>query len=1256
MSVYDDENKDLESLSPQEIQDLEQGYSTPQDEAEDNAVESGANPENLENRAMGRKLRQRGQNMEAAESKKLENKIGDSFDAAKKADGDLYNPTGNLKKFNAMLSTDPRKRAGLFIGLGGGLIAILIAVGSFMGLLSTFKLDHLLQNIEQRSFVRYQVSMEGRSTKWIQAYMQLRMAEIEDPNGVSTSGREQDNLLFRANRVDTNSPTTDWYQTMRTSKFEQDLAEKQGIKFTSVAVRQPNGTIKMRPGVITINDKPITFDLTPDEIKSIENVDVNKLNGRLKTFVDVTVMTNDKEARIAIKKAVNENTKSWQVIKRRHIRKNIQNMTGVRDWRFFEKTRDKIDEKQIDIRNKIIIKALPESTKSGKFIQCLFGITECRSSSDPLNAENRTTTATSTGENKSNGRDETNPDPNAPAVGDDALQAAEEGLTGSVGDELAKESIKAAIIKQLLSKINAVTGVASIIDTLSRIDESINSGAIVKMVTVAKGTQAMGLYTTLNIARDQMRTGEVTTKEVSQFMRVFNNASNSEGWTTVIAPSANAVKAEGFTAAKDKTEYCSELHQAEMRKPENQAAANKEFGYMCDSLKIGGEDNKANTITSWWQNGIGKILQPLLAPYRASGFGAAFEFVNNIIGAVTGPIVDGILKATGLGTKVEEFVAWAAGEVASQLGAGPMLDNTMPDSAFFNVATEGGAYTAEVSARYQGASKTNIVTENYTRSAVAANQGEKASTSSNYDKYISLSNPDSAASKTLFGATEKGTTTSTLVTSAIAEVKNIPLSLFAGKTNAQAAQDPYAAAKFGAIETFDFPQQCIDLDPLTMKPEQATNGAGYFAPGELTWELLRNNTAFNDALYEKVSKASGDKADDIIKTIYNCASMDAAVQGGLGYLYGYKNDNGLDDAAAAGTQNIATNPNVYIVGDSLTEGMLNLGGNLKEKLTAKGWVPTADGAVSRRIADGTSPNSGLDQLQKDKTAVTQAGTIVVELGTNNYGADDASFTRDLQKVYDYIRSVNPNATIYWMNYGASKETQDSKLAQKTILLATFAQKNNIKIIDWAAISDKYTIADSSLGIHPNATGYGVMADLVATALGSPPQASGLGGAGGSKLFTTNTAVKFPGVEEALTRAQRFADPNHMYDCPESDSTRCYRRCDHLAGEVWGYRASGYATAYVHWASMNARGKGHPNDRNVPVGAIMFWRSDPSDDVGHAAVYLGDGKIISNDVNDPSKGYGGVYIVSADDIEKKWGMDYLGWADPIYTTPKSKIVW
>lgn len=133
---------------------------------------------------------------------------------------------------------------------------------------------------------------------------------------------------------------------------------------------------------------------------------------------------------------------------------------------------------------------------------------------------------------------------------------------------------------------------------------------------------------------------------------------------------------------------------------------------------------------------------------------------------------------------------------------------------------------------------------------------------------------------------------------------------------------------------------------------------------------------------------------------------------------------------------------------------------------------------------------------------------------------------------------------------------------------------------------------------------------------------------------------FPNTREAIRRALSSVG-NAKIAC---DDGECYNLCDHLVGWHWGYDASGYESARTHWAWAVKNGIAHAGDREPPLGALLFWDSQPN---GHTAIYLGKGRVVTNFVGPAGKN---VYIADADWYEKN-GRGYLGWADPVFYADK-----
>lgn len=105
-------------------------------------------------------------------------------------------------------------------------------------------------------------------------------------------------------------------------------------------------------------------------------------------------------------------------------------------------------------------------------------------------------------------------------------------------------------------------------------------------------------------------------------------------------------------------------------------------------------------------------------------------------------------------------------------------------------------------------------------------------------------------------------------------------------------------------------------------------------------------------------------------------------------------------------------------------------------------------------------------------------------------------------------------------------------------------------------------------------------------------------------------------------------------------------CDNFVANMFGYTASGYATATSHWASIPDSDK-HPGDMNAPAGALMFWGGG----AGHVAISDGKGGIISTDYPSP----GIVSHTQASVISQNWGKPYLGWSQPIFQGKQAATV-
>jgi len=572
-------------------------------------------------------------------------------------------------------------------------------------------------------------------------------------------------------------------------------------------------------------------------------------------------------------------------------------MIGVRSWRFFETTRSNLHESKTALRNKIITAAVPDGTKTGAFIKCLFGIPDCNASSDPADpkANDFTPTGTDKQGDKTDGNP-SNPQPVGDGTGQDTLSAGSDAAgAATAGDQANK----------IVSKLIAKSGILSLLDSLSRFDQAIHNHSLSKIITQAKTQQVVGLYTVFSVASDQLTTGQVDNDQVNSFMQQFSRPTNSEGWATVVDPGSGAGKVSadstGFTETNNKKQFCSEKYQNEMQKPENTQTAENQFQYLCPQDRIGGSNNAA-VFEDAWNNGPGLVLHPLLAAFHAVT-GGIFDVFNAVVGAITGPIESATLSALGLSSDVKQVSAAAAQQALNFGGANLNINSDTPSGQVTNDLIQGSSAMGEATMRDQGAAATTTVTAALAdKNDLAYQEGQGQTSFAN--RYLALSNPKSLLATQLLAISnisfsDLGRSFIGIFGSALSS----PLKALSLPAHA-AIPDGYAAAKFAGIETFDMPAECLNADPVKMTPQDATNAVqlGIFKPDELNWDMMSNKQTWYTALYAKI----GDN-ETLAKKVWNCALFDNTVRSGMSAQYGYTGEDAYgSDSGTSGVTSTTT--------------------------------------------------------------------------------------------------------------------------------------------------------------------------------------------------------------------------------------------------------------------------------------------------------------------------------------------------------------
>ncbi|MCA9345682.1 hypothetical protein KC871_03670 [Candidatus Saccharibacteria bacterium] len=147
------------------------------------------------------------------------------------------------------------------------------------------------------------------------------------------------------------------------------------------------------------------------------------------------------------------------------------------------------------------------------------------------------------------------------------------------------------------------------------------------------------------------------------------------------------------------------------------------------------------------------------------------------------------------------------------------------------------------------------------------------------------------------------------------------------------------------------------------------------------------------------------------------------------------------------------------------------------------------------------------------------------------------------------------------------------------------------------------------------------------------------GVEGSKIYT-DSPMSIPKGKQVAEQAKRWAknDPN----CGFHGSNGCTRQCLGIVSDLWKSVGKGMVSGETAWdAYKRYRDNGWVNkNKEIPIGAIMWSAEKGNEGDGHAYTYIGNGLIASNDIEESGK----YSIVSADEIEKKWGHTFYGWSE------------
>lgn len=167
----------------------------------------------------------------------------------------------------------------------------------------------------------------------------------------------------------------------------------------------------------------------------------------------------------------------------------------------------------------------------------------------------------------------------------------------------------------------------------------------------------------------------------------------------------------------------------------------------------------------------------------------------------------------------------------------------------------------------------------------------------------------------------------------------------------------------------------------------------------------------------------------------------------------------------------STATKTYLIGDSVAEG---------GKSSLEGSVPgiVMNTKVSRSLTEGSGELNGLTVLANDKASYSDAGSVIIELGTNSSGLNG----ENIQKAVTTVRQNNASAKIYWVNIGNSSKNVD----ELNNIISSISSAG-YTVIDWASQVKQHPEYVGDLGVHLTDSGKTAFAGIIASGISTVAQ-------------------------------------------------------------------------------------------------------------------------------------------------------------------------
>lgn len=540
--------------------------------------------------------------------------------------GSFFRDTGGKKDAIGNLKTLFKKR-GLFLSAGLVGIGLALVIGFFSFLLP-FKLNSIIESIEQRVGQVPEYAVERRLEYYMNRYLIIKTMEREGHISQNDKWTYIGDGVFKT-----------LYTNWQGAKLEVKFAER-GYQLKAI---NPGGEFFGNNF-----NKPSQWQIIDSGVGRN-----SALQGR---------PLNQPEARKFIREFVNSETKKSQVLKRFHTRYILKKYYGINNWKPFE---DRIDslrrsylETKIKYKKKLVTNTVGRvSERYGLYLNCILSGGSrgaCKElhrgtvTTEPDTSTGGTTEADTEARAAGEADARTAAQKGTEGLTDDAAEVVEGAVTRAASEEVAEDAaevISKGLVKQIqdigLKKVLAsfVAGVG-LVDAVFSIEQFISSGAI-NIIINDKNSQQYAAYAAQALsANDQIRAGQATATDARIATEIFDGFEESPVYQasqrTSTAFLGTALAAEE-RVRRDCNNDGDITDDGDLLEPGETVCPAKRLVQSKTSF-VGTEGWQAfQTLGNIWENSAGRLL----------------GFLNGIIGSVLGATgvnayITAIMAETGL--------------------------------------------------------------------------------------------------------------------------------------------------------------------------------------------------------------------------------------------------------------------------------------------------------------------------------------------------------------------------------------------------------------------------------------------------------------------------------------------------------------------------------------------------------------------------------------------------------------------------------